>query len=494
MTEALLYIDGEWCAGESVTPLADKYTGEQLADVHRPSRGQVERALAAASRAQAQAASSGSWGPYARFDALARASTLLAERRNAVAATVVADSGFTVGDAMREVNRAVQTLLLSAEEAKRIVGEMVPVDAAPGGSHRLAFTVLRPLGVVCAITPFNSPLNTVLHKIGPALAAGNAVVLKPASFTPLTADLVVRLLLEAGVPEGLLALVHGDGHDVGQWLLESDVPAFYAFTGSTQVGEHIHRTIGLRRSQLEMGSLSSTVVCADADLDPCVPMCVNAAFRKAGQVCTSVQRLYVQRPVLGDVLAMLCQELGGRPVGDPTRLDTFVGPLISPREAERVESWIGSACAAGAKVAIGGERQGSVVTPTVLTNVATDMKVMCEEVFGPVVVVREFDELGAAIDEINDTPYGLAAGIFTRDLDAALVAADRLRMGSVHINETSSSRLDLMPYTGVKASGFGREGPHWAVREMSEERLVTMGSIGSVQISHKGSRDDSIRP
>lgn len=482
-----LYLGGAWCGGESVVPLADKYSGAVVADIHRPSRAQVERALATAAQAQAEAASGGAWGPYARFEVLARASALLARWRDAVAATVVADSGFTLSDARREADRAVQTLLLSAEEAKRIVGETVPVDSAPGGSRRLAFTVLRPLGVVCAITPFNSPLNTVLHKVGPALAAGNAVVLKPASLTPLSAELVVRLLLEAGLPERLITLVHGDGRDVGQWLLESEVPAFYAFTGSTQVGAHIHRTIGLRRAQLEMGSLSSTVVCADADLDVCVPMCINAAFRKAGQVCTSVQRLYVQRAVLGDVLAMLRKELADRPVGDPTRPDTFVGPLVSPGEAERVASWIDAATAGGATVVAGGDRQAAVVAPTVLSDVALDMQVMCDEIFGPVMVVRAFDDLGPAIDEINDTPYGLAAGIFTRDLGAALLAADRLRMGSVHINETSSSRLDLMPYTGVKASGLGREGPHWAVREMSEERLITMGTLAAPGASKGGS-------
>lgn len=474
MTEVLLYIAGAWCEGESTSPLADKYTGAPVASVHRPSRVQVDTALAALAKAQAASR----WSAYERYEVLARASTLLASRRDDVARTIVLDSGFTISDARREVDRAVQTLLLSAEEAKRIVGEMVPVEAAPGAGERLAFTVLRPLGVVCAITPFNSPLNTLLHKVAPALAAGNAVLLKPASLTPLTAELVVRLLLEAGVPVGLLSVVYGAGRDVGQWLLESDVPSFYAFTGSTAVGEHIHRTIGLRRAQLEMGSLSSTIVCEDADLGYCLPLCVNAAFRKAGQVCTSVQRLYVHQAVIGDVLSALREMLAGRKVGDPSRGETFVGPLISPAEADRVTSWVRAACDAGAKVVAGGGRDGAVVEPTVLTDVAPDMQVMCDEVFGPVVVVRGFDDLDRAIDEVNDTPYGLAAGVFTRDLDQALTAVGRLRMGSVHVNETSSSRVDLMPYTGVKASGLGREGPHWAVREMSEEKLVTIGRMG----------------
>lgn len=470
MRQARLFMAGDWCDGDSVEPLPDKYSGETVAEVHYPSRPQTEAALAALADAQARIR----WTPYERYQVLARASELLAERADEAAKTVVTDSGFTLGDARREVARAAQTLLLCGEEAKRLAGEMVPIEGAPGVTDRLAFTVYHPLGVVCAITPFNSPLNTVLHKVGPALAAGNAVLLKPASQTPLTGALVIELLLAAGAPPELLALLNGEGRTVGQWLLESQVPAFYAFTGSTEVGEHIHRTIGLRRAQLEMGSISSTIICDDADLDRCLPLCVNAAFRKAGQVCTSVQRLYAHEAVMTDVLTGLAKLLNGKKVGDPGDPDTFVGPLISPDEARRVESWTNAATGQGAEVVAGGHRDSAVVSPTVLAGVTPDMTVMAREIFGPVVVVRKFGELEPAIDEINDTPYGLAAGIFTRDLDRALTAAQRLRMGSVHINETSSSRVDLMPYTGVKASGLGKEGPWWAIREMSEERLITM--------------------
>jgi acyl-CoA reductase-like NAD-dependent aldehyde dehydrogenase len=470
MRQAQLFTAGGWRDGDSVEALPDKYTGETVAEVHYPSRPQTEAALAALADAQQRVR----WTPYERYQALARASELLSERADAAARTMVTDSGFTLGDARREVDRAVQTLLLCGEEAKRLAGEMVPIDGAPGVRDRLAFTVYHPLGVVCAITPFNSPLNTVLHKVGPALAAGNAVLLKPASQTPLTAALVIELLLDAGVPPELMAMLNGGGRTVGQWLLESPVPAFYAFTGSTEVGEHIHRSIGLRRAQLEMGSISSTIICDDADLDRCLPLCVNAGFRKAGQVCTSVQRLYVHEAVTADVVAGLAKLLSGKKVGDPADPDTFVGPLISPAEAQRVESWTRGAAAQGAEVVAGGQRDSAVVSPTVLAGVTPDMTVMAREIFGPVVVVRGFGDLEQAIEEINDTPYGLAAGIFTRDLNRALTAAQRLRMGSVHINETSSSRVDMMPYTGVKASGLGKEGPWWAIREMSEERLITM--------------------
>lgn len=471
MAVAKLFLDGDWVDGESTATVPDKYTGDPVATVHRASRDQV----ATATRAVAAAQRADRLTPYERFEVLARASRLVTERRAELVSVVVADSGFTVTDAGREVDRTAQTLLLCAEEAKRVHGEMVPLDGAPGVRGRLAFTTRHPLGVVCAITPFNSPLNTVAHKVGPAVAAGNGIVLKPATYTPMTADALVHVLLDAGLPPGLVSLLHGGGGSVGQWLLEDEVPAFYAFTGSTEVGRRIRATVGLRRSQLELGSLSSTIVCDDADLADAVGKVVPAAYRKAGQVCTSVQRLYVDRRVLADTVDALVAELKGRAAGDPRLPDTFVGPVISAGEADRVHGWVGDAVDAGARVVSGGGRDGAVVEPTVLVDVDPAMSVMCAEIFGPVLVVRPFDTLDEAVGEVNDTPYGLAAGIFTRDLDRALTAAAELRMGSVHVNETSSSRVDLMPYTGVKDSGMGREGPRYAIEEMTEERLVTIG-------------------
>jgi succinate-semialdehyde dehydrogenase/glutarate-semialdehyde dehydrogenase len=366
-------------------------------------------------------------------------------------------------------------MTVSAEEAKRIHGEVVPVHGAPGAVGRLAFTVRHPLGVVCAITPFNSPLNTVVHKVAPALAAGNAVILKPSSLAPLTSGLLVQILLEAGLPSDLIALVYGGGSTVGQSLLESPVPAFYAFTGSTEVGEHIIRTVGLRKTQLELGSLSSTVICNDASLDRAVAACVGAAFRKAGQVCTSVQRLYVQSGVVRDVEEALRLDVGARPYGDPRNAATMTGPVISCKEADRIERWIKAAVGRGAEVVVGGVRDNGVIAPTVLGRVDPAMDVVSREIFGPVVSVIPFDDLDEAIAQINDTPYGLAAGIFTSDLANALTAARDLRMGAVHVNETSSSRVDLMPYGGVKASGLGLEGPRYAIEEMTEQRLITLG-------------------
>jgi succinate-semialdehyde dehydrogenase/glutarate-semialdehyde dehydrogenase len=470
MRQARLLIDGEWVDGTSTSDLLDKYSGVVIARVHEADQAQVDRAVAGVATAQRNE----SFPHYQRFEVLSQAATLLEQRVDLVDA-IVDDTGFTVADARREVSRAVQTLQISGEEAKRIHGEMVPLHGAPGVTGRLAFTVRHPVGVVCAITPFNSPLNTVAHKVAPALAAGNGVVLKPSSYTPLSAAVLAEVLHEAGLPRGLLAIVHGGGSTVGEWLLQSPVPAFYAFTGSTAVGKHIRATVGLRKTQLELGSLASTVVCADADLDRVVEVCVGAAFRKAGQVCTSIQRLYVESAIVDDVAARLADDLGRRIVGDPRQPEAFVGPVISASEADRIESWVVEAQELGAKVVTGGSRSGQVIPPTVLTDVDPSWKVFREEVFGPLVNLVPFDDFEAALDDVNNTPYGLATGIFTRDIGRALDAADRLRVGGVHINETSSSRVDLMPYGGVKESGSGLEGPHYAIEEMTEQRLVTMG-------------------
>jgi len=326
--------------------------------------------------------------------------------------------------------------------------------------------------VVCAITPFNSPLNTVIHKIGPALAAGNAVVLKPSVLAPLSSALLCEALLEAGLPPELIMLVHGD-EPVGQALLEEPAIAFYAFTGSTRVGRLIQAGAGLRRTQLELGSIASVIVCADADLERAAPKIANASFRKAGQVCTSVQRLYVQRSVVEPLTELVARAAQAMPAGDPREPQTRVGPLVSARAAQRVHAWVHEACAAGALAVTGGTRQRNVLAPTVLAGVRRDMKVVDQEIFGPVLSILPFDTLDEAIAGANDSPYGLASGIFTRDIDTAFRAVRRLRFGAVHINETSSSRADAMPFGGVKDSGFGHEGPGHAIREMTEQRLVT---------------------
>lgn len=466
-----MFIAGEWTTDGEPVPLTDPYHQSTIAEVATASEAQVERAIHHLSESFA---SDGPIHPYERFEILSRASTLVDERRDELIATIVAESGFTVADATSEVNRAVQTLLLSGEEAKRVTGETVPMSGAPNVRGRMGFTIRVPIGLVCAISPFNSPLNTVCHKVGPALAAGNPVILKPALATPTTSVRLAEILLDAGLPTRLLSLVNGSGSEVGQRLLEHDAIRFYSFTGSTEVGRLITRTVGLRRKQLELGAISSTIVCEDARLDVAVPRVVAASFRKAGQVCTSVQRLYLHEDVADETTDAVLAELASRKVGDPSSPDTFVGPLIDLEAAERVERWIARAVDGGANRLVGGDRQDAVLQPTVLTEVDDRMDVVCREVFGPVVSIIRYRDLDDVMGQINATPYGLSAGIFTEDLNRGFRAAEQLRMGSVHINQTSSSRVDLMPYGGVKDSGSGQEGPHYAIRELTEERLVTV--------------------
>lgn len=464
-----LLVDGQWAAGNGPTiAVLDKYRLAPGAHVTTADKAQVGRAVACAHAAFR----SGAPGPYERGAILERAAVLLEARRDDFVRTMQMEAGFTASDATGELRRCVQTLKLSAEEARRLAGEVVPLEGAPLQAGRIGFTLRVPLGVVAAITPFNAPLNTVAHKIAPAFAAGNAVVLKPSSYTPVTSCKLAEVLLDAGMPRGFLSVLHGSAQ-VAEWLLEDERVRFFAFTGSTEVGRKIQRAAGLRRTQMELGSIACTIVCDDARLEVALPKIVNAGYRKAGQVCTSVQLLLVHRSILDEVQTRLAALVQALPYGDPYDPNTVVGPVISEKEAIRIENWIEEAVAKGARRLAGGARKGAVVPPVLLASIDDTMKVGCGEVFGPVVCIVPFDTLDQAIARVNATPFGLACGIFTNRLDDAFSAARRLEVGGVHVNETSSSRVDLMPYGGSKDSGFGREGPRYAVHEMTEERIVT---------------------
>jgi succinate-semialdehyde dehydrogenase/glutarate-semialdehyde dehydrogenase len=465
-----LLVDGQWIAGKGA-PIAvlDKYRLQPGAQVAAADRAQAAHAIDCAHAAFR----AGAPVPYERGAILQRAAGMLEGRMDDFVRTMQMEAGFTASDAAGEVRRCAETLRLSAEEARRLAGDVIPLAGAPQQSGRIGFTLRVPLGVVLAITPFNSPLNTVAHKIAPAFAAGNAVILKPASATPLTACLLAEVLVSAGVPRGFLSLLIG-GAQLAEWLIGDPRVRFFAFTGSTEVGLSIQQRAGLRRTQMELGSIACTILCDDAKLDTALPKVVNAGYRKAGQVCTSIQLLLVQKKILNEVQTRLAKLVAELPYGDPRDPKTVVGPLISEKEAIRVEQWIAEAVAKGAKcLAGGGARQGAVVPPALLTAIDDSMKLGCQEVFGPVVCILPFDTLEQAIARVNATPYGLAAGIFTNRLDDAFAAARKLEVGGVHVNETSSSRVDLMPYGGSKESGFGREGPRYAVHEMTEERIVT---------------------
>lgn len=469
LPDARLLIAGRWVEGDRRAQALDKYRLTPCTTLHLPSRAQVAECVASAHAAYRASTLT----PHDRGAILDRAATLLEQRSADLVRALQLEVGFPASDALGELKRCLVTLRLSAEEARNFCGDMVPLEGAANQAGRLGFTLRVPLGVVCAITPFNAPLNTVAHKVGPALAAGNAVVLKPSTHTPTAACILAECLLAAGLPPGLLSVIHG-GAEVAQWLIAEPRVRFFAFTGSTEVGEQIQLKAGLRRTQMELGSIAFTILADDADLARALPKIVNAAYRKAGQVCTSIQLLLVQRGIFNTVRDRLTEQVSALPFGDPMDERTVVGPVISEAEARRIDDWISTATARGALRLAGGARVGAVVPPTLLTGVDEGMALGCQEVFGPVMSLLPYDTLDEAIARVNATPYGLATGLFTNRLADALRAARQLEVGGVHINETSSSRVDVMPYGGSKASGFGREGPHHAVREMSEERMVTM--------------------
>lgn len=463
-----LYIGGRWQARPGTVPVVDKYSGARLHTVAEATRADVDAAVAAAADAMAKTP----LPALERYTILHRAAHRVADRAEDFARTIAQEAGKPLKDARVEVTRAVQTLTLAAEEAKRIHGETVPLDAAPGGAERVGAYWRVPVGVVAAITPFNFPLNLVVHKVGPALAAGCGVVLKPASTTPLSACLLVQVLEEAGLPPGYVNLVVGPGATVGEWLATHDGIRLVTFTGSPPVGAQIKAQSGLKRVVLELGNNSGNLVHDDADIAQAAPLLAARAFGAAGQSCIAVQRIYVQERIWEPFLAALVAATQQLKVGNPLDPDTDVGPLITEAEAARVAAWIDEAVAGGARVLTGGRRHGSIVEPTLLTDVDATMKVVCREVFGPVATVMPYRTLDDGLRLMNDTAYGLQAGVFTKSLDVAWRAAREIRAGGVIINDTSAYRADLMPYGGVGLSGIGREGPRYAIEEMTEIRMV----------------------
>ncbi|MBV9400609.1 MAG: aldehyde dehydrogenase family protein [Bryobacterales bacterium] len=470
MNHAKLLIGGEWVTGTSAFDVFDKFTGERIGQAESASQEQVDRAVAAAKASF----DTRKLDPQDRYRILMKAAELLEQRRDDLAQTIVAEAGFPLSDGLNEVSRSVQVFIVAAEEAKRLTGEGVPIESAPGNAHRMAFTIRVPRGVVCGITSFNSPLNMIAHKVAPAIASGNTVVIKPAQATPLSAVSLFEILLEAGLPPAHVNLIQGPGASIGGRLVRNPNIAFYTFTGSTEVGRGIRASVGLRPVALELGSIAASIVCEDADLERAAPRIANAGFRRAGQACTSTQRLFVHEDVLPRFTELLIEATDKLPVGDPHDPKTAIGPMISEAEARRAESWVREAVAQGARLIRGGERKGALLEPTILVDARPEMRVLCEEIFAPVLSIIPFRSLDAAIDEVNATPFGLAAGLFTRDITRAMLAARRLHVGIVHINEPSASRVDLMPFGGVKDSGLGREGPKYAMQEMTEERLVTV--------------------
>ncbi|WP_051663015.1 aldehyde dehydrogenase family protein [Alicyclobacillus macrosporangiidus] len=460
------FIDGRWREGGE-TVVYDKYTGEALGAIREATAAEVDLAVAAAERSFRQHQLS----PFERYEILHRFSEWVKAREAEIIRLLIAEVGKTYQDTKIEVTRAYQACLLSAEEAKRIGGEVLPVSSIPGAEGKMGFAMRVPKGVIGAITPFNYPFLLAMHKIAPAIAAGNTIVIKPAPNTPFSTALLVEGLQACGLPQDHVQLVQG-GAETGNALLHHPGIRMYTFTGSAAVGERVKTETGLRPVLLELGNTSPNIVCADADLDRAALLCGQRAFTAAGQACISVQRILVERACWDEFVPRLLQVVEQLKVGDPRDPETNVGPMISEREAMRAMAWIDEAVQAGARVLCGHRREGAFVYPTLLTDVDPRLRVYCQEVFAPVAVLVPFDTLDEAIALANGTPYGLHAAIFTRSLEKAMKAWRELEFGGVIVNDTSTFRSDLAPYGGVKASGLGKEGPRYAIEEMTDLRVM----------------------
>ncbi|MFQ3543415.1 aldehyde dehydrogenase family protein [Halobacillus rhizosphaerae] len=465
-----LFINGEWVETQDALEVPNKYTQETYAKVSKASEQEVTQAVDAAERAFKE----NPMPPYKRYQILKRVSELLQENKEELAKIITAEAGKPLKQARTEIDRATQTFEISAEEAKRIHGEGVPVESAPGSENRMAFTIKVPVGVVGAISPFNFPVNLVAHKIAPAIAAGNAVVLKPASKTPISSIKLAELFEEAGLPKGFLNVVVGSGSTVGNQMMEDSRINMYTFTGSAKVGMKLKQNTGMNKLILELGNNSPVIVDKEADVEAAAQNVAAKSYAFAGQVCISVQRLYVHEDIREEFQKKFIEAIQSLNIGDPNDPDTDVGPMISVEEAERAEQWIEEAKQGGAKVIHGGEREGALLQPAVLTNVTNDMKVVCEEIFAPVVSMIPFTNIKDCIEEVNKSQYGLQGGIFTQNIDTAFYAAKHVQVGGLMINDSSQYRVDLMPYGGVKGSGWGKEGPKYTIEDMTEERLVVM--------------------
>ena len=464
-----MYLAGEWVDRDEKIDVVNPFNGQVFDTVPRGSVEDVQTAIASAARgARVMAAMSG----YQRYEILMRAVGLMRERVDDLGRTITMEEGKIIGEGLGEAERAIQTMTGSAEEAKRLSGEVVPLDGAPTWTGQLGFTLRVPCGVVAAISPFNFPLNLVAHKVGPALAAGNAVIIKPASDTPLSALKLTEILVEAGLPAEAVQCVTGPGGTIGDALVADDRVRKVTFTGSRDVGEHICRTAGLKKVTMELGSNSPLIVMPDADMEKVVAGTVASGFSNAGQVCISAQRILTNEKVYSDYLDALTEGVKGLSTGDPLDGTVKMGPMVRPQDAVRVNEWVTEAVAGGARTVVGGEYEGAMHAPTVVADVSPEMRISCDELFGPAVAVTPFSDIDQAIAMANDTNYGLSAAIFTQNIDWAMKFAREVDSGNLMINSGPQWRADLMPYGGVKDSGMGKEGPRYAVQEMTELKMV----------------------
>lgn len=468
-----LYINGQWMEAKEYAPLYSPFSGELLAEIAQADGGDVDEAIKAAKAASKVMAK---MPASQRALILEKAVAIMEARKEELAVILAQEAAKPLRTGRGEIARTIQTYKFAAEEAKRIHGETVPLDAAPGGEGRLAFTVRKPIGVVGAITPFNFPFNLVAHKVGPAIAAGNTVVLKPASQTPLSSLILADIFAEAGLPAGALNILPGKGAVVGEKLVGDSRIAAITFTGSPAVGIAMKNKAGLKRVTLELGSNSAVIIDHNVEITQAlIDRCVMGAFSFSGQVCISLQRVYIHQSKYEEFLDKFKEATEKLVLGDPLKEETDMSSLISLKDHERMGAWVQEAVDAGAHVVTGGKAvTDRLYAPTILTNVGAHVSCSCQEVFGPIVVVTPFETIDEAIEAVNDSRFGLQAGIYTSDIHAAMRAAEELEVGGVMINDIPTFRVDNMPYGGVKDSGFGREGIKYAVEELTELKLIAI--------------------
>ena len=471
-TDHELLVAGEWLETGEWDEVRSPYDGTLVGRVAQGDAALVDRAA----RAAQDAFASVDFPQHERAAVLDRAAALVRERVEDLALTIAAEAGKPLKTAQAEASRCVDTLTFSATEARKLTGGTVPMEASPAGGGKLGVMLRVPFGVVGAISPFNFPLNLVAHKLGPAIAAGNAVVLKPAGQTPISALKLAGILLEAGLPQGWLSVVPGPGSEVGNAIVEHELTRAITFTGSAGVGWGIRSRVPHKKVNLELGSNAPLIVHADGDWETAADKAKLHAFSHAGQSCISIQRVLVHEDVADAFVERLVANAEALRVGDPLDPETDVGPLISGEDRDRVKQWIDEAVEAGAELLTGGDLvdDGRCLAPTLLGSPPREAKVWCEEIFGPVATIDRYRDFDEALRMANDSKFGLQAGVFTRDVGRGLQAANALEFGGVLINEVPTFRADQMPYGGVKDSGNTREGPAFAVQELTEERFITL--------------------
>ena len=466
-----MFIAGEWRDTPETIDVLNPFDNSVIDTIPQAGDDDVDAALATL---QSGAAVMKAMPSHRRAEILQRTAALMRDRIEDLARTISSEEGKPLSEARGEASRAADVIAISAEEATRLAGEMIPLDAVEHGVGKFGFTLRIPCGIVAAITPFNFPLNLVAHKVGPALAGGNAVIVKPATDTPLSALKLTEILLEAGVPGEAIACVTGPGGELGRAICGDSRVRKISFTGSYEVGDAICKAAGMKRVTMELGSNSPVIVMDDADLDKAAAAITAAGFSNAGQVCISAQRILTSGPIANDFLDALRPRVEGIVSGNQLEDGTQMGPMVRERDAVRVAEWIDEAISGGAQLVTGGKREGAFYRPTILDRVDPKSRVSCQELFGPAVAITRFSSVDEALSLANDTEFGLSAGVFTQDVDRALRFARELDSGNIHINWSSQWRADQMPYGGIKHSGMGKEGPKYAIREMTEEKMVVM--------------------